>query len=635
MATDPLTAIGAALDNPMDAPELAQTGDIAPYGGRDDDDEHDRPALPPDCPVRPLGILDQRCWYLDTNGQIVALEAGNRHGKNSLIALFGRKSGWLERHFPQWSTPVYEGRGKDRQLIKASEIVGFDQAEASRAMIESCAGKGIFDPTGRIRGRGAHRGPKGGLILHCGDKILWAKPELDGTDGAYSWHKPGEADGFVYPTGAALPRPWHKVAGSKAAQDLLALLGTWRWRRPLLDRMLLLGWIASAPIGGALQWRPNIWITGGPGTGKSTLNGEGGVLDLLYGSGLFKTGNASSAAIRQSLKNSTIPVVFDEIEASEDNRRVREVLELARISSSGATIHRGGQDHQAAEFTLRSCFQFSSINIPPLEPQDRSRLAILELGRFPEGAVPPKLNSMNLPAIGAMITRRMIDGWHRFPETLHAYQVALADGGHSPRACDQFGTLLACAHILLHDDLSDAELVSEWAGRCDRRSMSEISESTPDEEACAIHIMTSMVQARGGDERESLGTWIGRAVNNMELDGDGARRRLQELGLKIVNAVPKDPGPQGEPRFGAREFTPGLPGYLAVAQSHQALAALFAGTKWQGGVWAQSLARHDGALRGIDCKMRHIKVRAVLVPLAAILDESELPDASKPKRGEA
>lgn len=72
-----------------------------------------------------------------------------------------------------------------------------------------------------------------------------------------------------------------------------------------------------------------------------------------------------------------------------------------------------------------------------------------------------------------------------------------------------------------------------------------------------------------------------------------------------------------------------------MAQSHQALAALFAGTKWQGGVWAQSLARHDGALRGIDCKMRHIKVRAVLVPLAAILDESELPDASKPKRGEA
>lgn len=635
MATDPLEAMGAALDAPMDAPEMAQPGDVAPYGGRDDGDENDRPPLPPGCPVQPLGVLGQTCWYLDTNGQIISLEMGNRHGKNSLNGLFGAKAGWLWLHFPQWSAPKTKTDRKTGEeiIVVPSEIKGFKQDEASEALIIECTRRGIFDPTGRIRGRGAHRGRTGGLIVHCGDQVLAPKLTATGAIGKYSWHKPGVSDGYVYPAGAPVPRPWHQGVDETPAVKLLALLKTWEWQRKLLDPMLLLGWAGLAMVGGAVEWRSNIWITGGPGTGKSTLNGEGGVLDLLFGEGLFKTGNASAAAIRQTLKNSTVPVVFDEIEASEDNRRVREVLELARVSSSGATIHRGGADHVASEFTLRSCFQFSSVLIPPIEPQDRSRLAILELNRFPQGAVPPKLGEWNLPAIGAMIYRRMIDGWARWDATLHAYDAALADGGHSRRACMQFGSLLAAAHILLYDDLSDPVIISEWAARCDRRWMSEVSEATPDEEACTIHILTSMVQARGGDERESLGTWIGRAVNARVGDGDAAeraRQRLQEIGLKIVNVTPKDPGPQGERRFGARDFLPGQPGYLAIAQSHQALAAIFANTKWQGGVWAQSLARHEGAIRGVQVRMSHMNARATLIPLAHVLDESELP-AGSPK----
>jgi predicted ATPase len=33
----------------------------------------------------------------------------------------------------------------------------------------------------------------------------------------------------------------------------------------------VLGWIAAATIGGALDWRPSLWITGDLSTGKSTL----------------------------------------------------------------------------------------------------------------------------------------------------------------------------------------------------------------------------------------------------------------------------------------------------------------------------------------------------------------------------
>ncbi len=645
--TPPGNPLAEALDNPADAPAFADPGALGSNGSAPE-----RPPFPLGCPVKPLGISSnidgsQKCFYLDCNGQLVGLEAGNRHGKNSMIALFGATSDWLEECFPQWSAPQYEGRGKDRQLVKPSEIVGFDQAEASRALIEECCRRGIFDPAGRMRGRGAHALPAGkGLALHCGDKLLIAQHKADGSVKGWKWEDVGLFERFVYTAGEPIPRPWHEPAGIKPARELLQLLMTWQWKRALIDPRLLLGWIGAAMVGGALDWRPSIWLTGGRGTGKSTLNGEGKVIHRLFGEGLFRTGNASAAAIRQTLKNSTVPVVFDEIEATADNRRVQEVIELARVSATGDKIHRGGADHQAHEFTLRSCFQFSSINIPPLEPQDRSRLALLELNKFAPGTQAPVLDHYNLPDIGRQLQRRMIDGWKRLEATKGKFHAALALAGHDARACDQFGTLLACADLLLHDwdtadGLADDEEVNEWASRCRPDRMAEVSEATPDEEACLIHLLTSMVQARGGDEREALGSWIGKAVTAAQLplydpeidapEQDRSARRLQQIGLKLVNPVWRPAAGDTPGRWGAQNFQADLPGFLAVASGHQGLAKLFEGTKWQGGVYKQALGRCEHAIdQGVKVKFDRASLRAVLVPLHYVLDESELPAASKP-----
>lgn len=645
--TEPVAdPIQEALENPQPAPQMAQPGDVVGERGRDG---YERPPFPPECPVRPLGISSdisgsQRCYYLDVNGQLVGLEANNRHGKLGLIALFGTKSDWLESHFPQWSAPVYEGRGKDRVLVKESEIVGFDQADAARALIEECARRGIFDPTGRMRGRGAHPLPNGGLAVHYGDVIMASRQRVDGSVRDWKFHETGLYEGFVYPTAAATPRPWHEAAPARPAERLLATINTWNWKRGLLDARLVMGAIGASMLGGALRWRPNVWVTGGAGTGKSTLNGEDGLLDLLFGNAALRTGNASAAAIRQTLKNSTVPVFFDEIEPEPDGRRVKEVVELARVASSGATIHRGGQDHQAHEFTLKSCFWFSSINIPPIEPQDRSRLAILELKPLPRDAKPLELNALKLPETGRMLQRRMIEGWHRLEATIAAFHGVLAAAGHTRRACDQFGTLLACADLLLNDDMPDAEELAHWAELCAPRRMAEVSEAVSDHQACLNHVLTSLVQARGGDEREQLGTWIGRAVaakvaplvdNEGNLLSDHSEKRLQQLGLKLVNAswkgeeIDKATGKTKPGRWGAAAFEVGEPGFLAVAGSHRGLDALFQGTKWQGGVWKQSLARFPGCVEPVKVKFDHLSLTAVLVPLHHLIDAGELPEASR------
>jgi hypothetical protein len=629
---------GSGLDAIQGAPQFAEQGDPGPELR---DGRYERPPFPPGSPVKPLGILStidgsQKCYYLDVHNEVVGLECANRHGKNGIIGLYGGQSAWLEANFPQWSAPRYEGRGKERTQVKPPEIVGFDQADASRALIEQCSREGVFHALGKLRGRGAHGTASRGLAIHCGDAILVTKQRANGTIKGFDYREPGVIEGFVYAGAEPSPRPWHDGVSHKPGQKLLKLLQTWHWRRALLDPRLLIGWIGAAMLGGALKWRPNIWITGSTGTGKSTINGQDGVLDLLFGNSILRTGNASAAALRQLLKNSTIPVLFDEIEASADNRKVNDVIELARVSSSGATIYRGGADHQAHEFTMRSCFQFSSINIPPLQAQDRSRLGILELLPFEGDVKPLALLDWGLPDLGRQLQRRMVDGWERFVRTLARFQLALAQNGNSRRAADQFGTLLAVADVLLNEESADDEELREWVERCAPDKIAEVTEATPDHQACLFHLDTSLVQSRGSEERETIGAWIAKAVQAAIGEGsDKNDERLQQRGLKLVNAryMPAEYAPDGSPmrgaRWGAERFAPRVPGFLAVAWSHRGLEELFQNTTWQHGVWRQALARIPGCLDSVMVRFGHASLRSVLVPLAALMDDDQLPEASR------
>lgn len=631
MATrrDNIIDISAAIDGAQDAPQLADEGDLRPFGGYDDGDDMDAPPLPRDCPIACLGVLDQKCWYLDINGQIIGLDMGNRHGKNSLVGLFGAKYNWLELNYPQWSAPKTDK--KSGEIIEPPRITGFKQDEASRALIIECTRRGIFDPAGRIRGAGAHRGDNDALILHLGNQVMRKRLRLNGDGDDIEYYPTGQHGNHVYPSAAAIAAPWPEPAPVQVGEQLRAMVASWAWKRPLLDPRLVVGAIGASFIGGALDWRPNIWITGGRGTGKSTLNGKRGLLDQLVGKGALRSADTTAAGIRQRLRNSTVPVFLDELEAEEDQRRTKTILELARVSSSGDDAHRGGQDHQAMEFTLQSVFWASSILIPPMEPQDRSRWAVCALNPLPSTAKVPDFKAARLPEMGKKILRRMVDGWARWDATLAAYRDALSAMGHKARACDQFGTLLACADLVLYDELPDEETVEQIASLCEVRLLREVADSAEEHELCLTHLRTTMVQARGGDERESIGTWIGTAVQDLAGLPDartGFHRRLQELGLKIVSATTT---PKGD--TGSKIWEPGTPGYLAVANSHQAVAGMFQGKKWANGVWAQALGRCPGAIEGATVKFGPSSMRAVLVPLDEVIDESEIPASARWKNG--
>lgn len=621
-----VVSIAAALDAPIDAPDMARPGDQAPFGGRDDDDELDRPRVPSDCPVKALGLGTdgQTCWYLNTLGQLVPLGPRD-HGKNNLHALFTPRTHLLAKYWPQWSEPKYEGRGPERVCIKESEIVGFKQDKASEALIGACGMQGIFDAQGRVRGRGAHKGRGGSLIVHTGDKVMVSRRRITGAPAEAEWFDTGLHDGYVYPAGEPAPRPWHEPVDDAPIQRLLALIGTWNWRRKPLDPMLALGWLAQTSIAGALGWRSHLFVTGGRGTGKSSFNGKDGLCDLMLGRGALRTGGATEAAVRQLLHAQTIPVIFDEFEPNAFNaHKLASVLELARLASSASDMHKGSSDHKAASFVLNSCFQFSAILTPHMEPQDRSRFAVLELEPLPSTAKKLNLEGAKLPEIAAALMRRMFDGWWRWGETFLAYHEALTATGHSPRSADTFGTLLAAADLALYDHVPDADLLDDWARMCAPEGLAEIADAGEDHDDCLGHLKTTTVQARGGDLRETLGTWIGRAVGRDADHAQGARDKLGEFGLKVVNRRLLGPGPDGRPRYGALDHMAGQPCYLAIAQSHRALAEIFGPEKWHSGGWSQTLARAPGATRGVKAKFGRSSLTATLVPIELVIDAEDV-----------
>ena len=626
MNSDPIATIAAALHE-QPAPIMAQAGD--PVRDGDDGPEYDRPSFPLDGPVVPLGINStaegsQKCYYLNYNKQVVPLEAGNRHGKNGLIALYGPKSAWLELYWPQWSAPktkVNRSTGEE-EIVKKSELVGFDQAEASRAHIEACCSAGVFDPVNKLRGRGAHSSSDGRVIVHLGDAVIVPKSRIGGGS-EWQYISPGVYDGFVYSGGEAMMRPWHQPVGVSVAHAVLDQLETWHWRRGALDAQLALGGICQSYLGGFHDWRAVFWVTGPRGSGKSTFNGKvtrsEGFLGHLLGKGVFSSSGASAAAIRQTLANSTVPVLIDELEPDAGSDKVKSTIELARVAAGGGEMHRGSTDHNARAFTLQSVFWFSSILVPPLQPQDRSRIITLELRPLKKVGALPDFTKMRADEMGQKLFRRMIDTSGTVRHVIDAFRDALAASGHDARACAVFGTTLACAHVALHDGMPDDELIAHWVGLCHPSKLREIADAQTGQAQCIGHITSSMVQARGGDERASLGTWFAEALHE-QLSGiiagsvadDKYSRRLQEIGFKIVNAVyhpaqpPTRDKPKGAPpRWGAdAKIDREQPIFLAVANGGQALAALFKDTNWHGGVWTQELARQYGAISGVKVKFR-------------------------------
>lgn len=485
---------------------------------------------------------------------------------------------------------------------------GIDRKMAANFIVRTAEKRGIYDIS-RIRGRGAWA-DEGRAIYHHGGYLSVDGQRVDIT------HLESE---FVYELAKSLPEPHEKQFTVEEGKQLLELAKRFRWSKPG-SAVLFVGWVALAPICGALPWRPHLWLTGGAGSGKSTIAKM--AHDLLRGTDVFAQGSSSEAGIRQRLKADALPVLMDESESTEesDAKRVQSILALIRQASteSDAETLKGTADGSGMTFHIRSMFCLASIQVALKNKADIDRLSVLTLRSGRDGKNDPNEWKSLKDAIHALVgrdptvsrrlLRRTID---LLPTTLQNIEVFREAGARvfgSPRDGDQYGTLLAGAWSLISSGVATPAQAEEMIKSYDWSEHLEGADE--DESARALSaLMEGKIRINGIDitvyelvcEASSV------SVPGLDIGSTKADAFLQRHGMRV-----KD-------------------GFLVLSNTSNELRRLVAGTPFEADLRGM-LLRVPGADRNVNkpLKFNGVQSKCIRVPLDPILHDLPTTPPARP-----
>ena len=535
-------------------------------------------APPQDEPFRILGHADGQFFYLPGDTQQVVSLVAPQHRKLELLQLAPAS---------YWET-VYPSKE------------GADWFAAANSLIQR-AKRIDFDPS-LVRGRGAWL-DDGRVIFHAGTKLL-----VDGQETALDAH----ASRWTYQKGRRLDAELVQPLRAKDAGKLLELTACFQFRNPL-DSKLLAGWLALAPICGALEWRPHLWLTGPAGTGKTWIL-DNVVRPVLGNCALYVQSVTTEAGIRQLLGCDALPVVFDEAEAEReaDQRRMQAVLILARQASreSDGRIAKGTAGGQALTWHIRSCFMFSSIGIAATQRADLSRVTVLDLvpehqrrvDRFTE-ALELWKQTLKDPQWASALRARSLALAPVIAKNCATFKTAVLEHLGNQRDADQVGALLAGAFSLTSGGEITPEAAAEWCAKQDWAAFRS-PDTERDEAQCLAHLLEANIiadlKAGGAPSRITVAELL-RTAYGRDWDDDkaiAARAALMRIGL----AARRDG--------------------IDVANSHDELRKVFRETPFVD-KWRDQLKRIDGARELPASQINGVMKRAVRLPLFIVRPDVE------------
>jgi putative DNA primase/helicase len=531
--------------------------------------------------VLTLGHLGEYYYYISSsNQQIVSISRGN-HGKTALLDL-------MPLAFWQSQYPTK---------------LGVDWDSASSDLMEACRRAGVFQPD-RVRGVGVWREPKQPTaVVNVGNSV-WVDGRMHPLNSFQSRH--------TYEIGNKITPPSDHPLTVEECKPLIDALEILRWRRPDFAKFMA-GWLATAPLAGALQWRSHIWLVGPSGSGKSWFL-QHFVNRLLGNNRFFFQGNTTEAGIRQTIGADAKPVIFDEFETDDENtaERIRTMLELIRQASSESDglIVKGGSGGKAIQYRVRFSAIVGSVRLNLDREQDKNRFSILDLERpgADKSEHLKRLKTSMLPldeVYGNRLFSRMVRMLPAIQENIETFHTALSNR-YNARFGQQYGTLMAGYAALINDHPISFEAAELLVKRLDLTTEAQVVDEK-DEVGCINHLMNTKVPvdlgALGRSERS-----IGELIRLAQTGGDQVvyQNVLGRIGMKIYEHS------------------------LCLANDHTELNKLFRWTKWTSG-WRKSLERIPGAhtpdksIRFCGTKMRHLAI-----PLVTLFDDAAGPTFQVP-----
>lgn len=536
-----------------------------------------------DLPFRLLGADGDLFYYMpDRSQQIVSLAAA-AHSKNNLMRLAPLQS---------WEI-VFPGNNS-----------GANWDAAINALIQRSQSMPMFDPR-RIRGRGCWIDGKD-IVYHAGDKLV--------VNGEFvqipAYNSSRRA---IYHGALEIPTETDQVATNSESAKLIDLCEMLSWERPLYGK-LLAGWLALAPIGGALRWRPHLWVTGPSGSGKSWIVSN--IIQPLVGdAAVHVQGATSEAGIRGTLGSDSLPVVFDEAESEDraSQTRFESILTLARQSSTetGAGIVKGTAQGGSVTYLIRSAFLFASIGVAAVKKSDVSRISILQLrknlGRDAsehfDRVVALWKETVSNEVYCSKFRARCIRNAKIIRENCEIFGRVAVEFTGDKRSADQIGALLAGAYSLTTSKIVSESIALEfmrgqdWAGF-------KSEDVDNDENQCLAHLAASQIRfdVAGANYQRTISEVIADIQSDplSEDDAGTMLRRKDRMDALQRNGV---------------RFCPETRGIL-VANNHPQLEQIFAPTAWGAGKWKHQLERVTGAKRmGVMAFGSQCRQRCVWIPI--------------------
>lgn len=552
------------------------------------------PARPPvsldECPVTCLGTANGVYYFLSPSGELRVLHAKDFR-RVVLISLF---DGWVD-----WCHAVAPAPKDGWSIDLVAEI-----------LMRRCVDAGMFDPERAVHGLGvwpddASATPS--VIVHCGDKVRIGQ----------AWEAPGfRHGGALYARSIPIDRPdFESMVGTDAGQGLLDAAGCWAFHNPA-ELQIIVGYIASAMLGAAAPWRAHLYNRAPRGRGKSML---ADLVKAALGGQKVDANNFTEASLRHALTDGARAIVLDEAEGGEGGTggRVASVIELLRQMSGGkgAEVMRGGKDGTARRYSVTGAAYLSAIIGVPLRPQDKSRITEIRLAGPAPGSTAERAKAAiqwaakNSPRLRA----RMAQQYPLYLKAIQIYRRAIIADGGDPRQADQWAAFLAGLCALTQDSV-DAE-----AARADLEPFREMiadarAADEDDSEAarCLAHMFSAPAESWSGGDRRTVGQAVMEAREGPEVNGP----RLHAYGLRLDWTDPDMPA-------------------LLVANGHQGLERIFAGTDWTQGRWRIALAELDGATAHGTESYAGAKSRGLRVPVKHLPRPKDLlPDPRPQREGE-
>jgi putative DNA primase/helicase len=506
-------------------------------------------ALPAnEVPFKILGSDGDRFYYLPiSNRRIISLTA-SQHKKLEFLQL--APAWYWETQFPSGGGEKVDWFAAANALISQASLRDFDLSQ--------------------VRGRGAWL-DNGKTVFHAGSHLI-----INGEAKNFEDHN-GE---YTYPRARPLGLELRKALPATQTRKLLDLLGCIQFKNPI-DHKFLAGWLAVAPICGALEWRPHIWLSGASGTGKSWIVSNI-IRPLLGPIALFCQSVSTEAGIRQALGCDALPVCFDEAESERehDHKRMQSVLVLARQASreSDSRIMKGTASGQALSWHVRSCFMFASIGVAATQRADQSRVSVLELLPEHQRTVDrwPEMTALWAETVAdpewcAGFRARSLAKAAVIQASVAQFKRACMKHLRNHRDADQVAALLAGAYSLHSGEAVSAEVADEFCAAQDWSLC--IADRGLDETACWSHLMEARIEVPA-DEKSPLQRLAVAEVIEKASEND-FKGNYQHTLL----------------RHGIRPYAEGVD----IANTHDELRKIYLSTPWNE-KWREQLMRLPGAL---------------------------------------